>query len=120
MTHDADHFVASNLLKHLQHEVIPNGGLRFALTCRHIDPLTLLNDYERHTAAEKGAFPPGSEKYDYDGSIQASTIIFHPNKAIEMSNDIKAKFEIGELQLSDVQSILQNLAEYVSNHTKST
>ena len=101
----------------LQHEVIPNGGLRFALTCRHIDPQTLLNEDERRTAAEKGAFPPGSEQFDYDGSILATAEFPQQNRGIHISNNIKAKLEVGELHLSDVEYILQNLAQYTSTQT---
>jgi hypothetical protein len=103
----------------LQHEVIPNGGLRFALTCRHIDPQTLLNDDERRIAAERGAFPSGHERYDYDGSIHETRIISQQNRGSNISNDIKAKFEVGDLELSDMQVILQDLAKYISTSSYS-
>lgn len=98
------------------------GGLRFALTCRHIDPNTLMED-ERQVAAEKGAFPPGSEQYDYDGSIYATPETpATPVKsaALRVFNDIKAKFQTGELEVSDICDVLQDLTEYVSTHSGST
>lgn len=88
--------------------------MRFALTCRHIDPQALADDEERHLAAEKGAFPPGSEQYDYDGSIHVAPIITEEDKGANISKEIRARFQIGELELSDVQNILQDLTEYVS------
>jgi hypothetical protein len=94
--------------------------LRFALTCRHIDPNTLLNDDERRIAAEKGTFPTGSEKYDYDGSIHATAVIPQHNRGLTLSNELKAKFEVGELDQSDLEIVMKGLSEIVSTKAKST
>ena len=109
----------SHVLIALQHEVIPNGGLRFALTCRHIDPQTLPNDAERRIAAEKGTFPPGSEQYDYDGSIHVTAAVTQQNRGADIANDIKAKFEVGELEPSEMENLLQGLTEYITTIIKS-
>ena len=99
--------------------MIPNGGLRFALTCRHIDPQTLPDDEERRIAAEKGAFPSGSEQYDYNGSIHAKAVVRQVNRGADISNDIMAKFKLGELEISDMQIILQSLTDCLLNQRTS-
>lgn len=101
----------------LQHEVIPSGGLRFALTCRHIDPQTLLDDDERRIAAKKGTFPPGSEQYDYNGDIHAVASIPKQNKGADIANDIRTRFEVGELELEDMEQLLQHITKCITTIT---
>ncbi|KAF4628654.1 hypothetical protein G7Y89_g9496 [Cudoniella acicularis] len=55
------------------HAVIPHGKVRFALTCRHIRPETLPQG-ERAYAVSAGQLPLGSERWDYDGDLNAMHI----------------------------------------------
>ena len=57
----------SGVQQYYEHEVIPSGTLRFALTCRYVRPDTLENDAEREDARIKGALPEGHEQYKYSG-----------------------------------------------------
>lgn len=63
--------------KYYEHEVVPSGTLRFALTCRYVQPDTLGNDAEREDARIKGTLPEGHEQYTYDGDENA---IFTPDE----------------------------------------
>jgi hypothetical protein len=57
----------SGVQQYYEHEVVPNGTLRFALTSRYIRPETLDNDAQREEARIKGALPEGHEQYQYNG-----------------------------------------------------
>lgn len=74
----------SGVQQYYEHEVVPHGTLRFALTCRYIRPDMLENDAEREDARVKGALPEGHEQYKYYGDESA---IFTPE---EMEKSKKA------------------------------
>ncbi len=64
-----------DLQKYYEHAVKPYGTLRFALTCRHIDPDLVMKNTGDHQKVQKviemGTLPEGHEKYDYDGNTVA-------------------------------------------------
>lgn len=61
----------SGVQKYYEHEVVPSGTLRFALTCRYVRPDTLENDADREDARIKGTLPEGHEQYTYYGDEDA-------------------------------------------------
>lgn len=79
----------SGVQQYYEHEVVPCGTLRFALTSRYIRPDTLENDAERAEAGIKGALPEGHEQYQYDGD---ENVIFTPEekKKAEISDTVGA------------------------------
>lgn len=105
----------SGVQQYYEHEVVPNGKLRFALTCRYVRPETMANDFEREEAKVKGALPEGHEQYNYDGDIDA---VFTPvdfekdekseriNAAKRMVNDFAVLCKAGESQ-GDVEELTQ-------------
>ena len=56
------------LQKYYEHQVIPAGTLRYALTCRAILPEKLQSDEERKVAARLAELPRGHEAWNYDGN----------------------------------------------------
>lgn len=56
------------LQKYYEHQVIPAGTLRYALTCRTILPEKLQSDDERKDAARLAILPDGHEAWNYDGN----------------------------------------------------
>lgn len=56
------------LQKYYEHQVIPAGTLRYALTCRTILPEKLQSDEERKDAARLAELPRGHEAWNYDGN----------------------------------------------------
>ncbi|KFY29613.1 hypothetical protein V494_08611 [Pseudogymnoascus sp. VKM F-4513 (FW-928)] len=67
----------SGVQQYYEHEVVPHGTLRFALTCRYIKPDALESDAEREEASIKGALPEGHDQYNYDGD---ENYIFTPEE----------------------------------------
>lgn len=61
----------SGVQQYYEHEVVPDGRLRFALTSRYVRPEKMDNDNERAETAIKGALPEGHEQHNYDGDINA-------------------------------------------------
>lgn len=55
------------MLTEEQHDVIPRGKLRFALTARFVRPETIENPEERCKAVENGKVPEGIEAMAYKG-----------------------------------------------------
>ncbi|KFY90370.1 hypothetical protein V498_06017 [Pseudogymnoascus sp. VKM F-4517 (FW-2822)] len=100
----------SGVQQYYEHEVVPHGTLRFALTCRYIRPDMLENDAEREDARIKGALPEGHEQYKYNGDENA---IFTPeeiekakkaarlNALMRSLNDAAAIFKAGASQGDD-------------------
>lgn len=68
------------------HAVKPYGMLRFALTCRNIKPESMKNDEDRADAMIKGAFPPGHERYNYDGDLNLQPSNALPGSAVEVTH----------------------------------
>ncbi|OBT84393.1 hypothetical protein VE02_06741 [Pseudogymnoascus sp. 03VT05] len=67
----------SGVQQYYEHEIVPHGTLRFALTSRYIQPAELESDAVREEARIKGALPEGHEQYKYDGDENA---IFSPEE----------------------------------------
>ncbi|OBT57358.1 hypothetical protein VE04_02764 [Pseudogymnoascus sp. 24MN13] len=67
----------SGVQTYYEHEVVPHGTLRFALTSRYIQPAELESDAVREEARIKGALPEGHEQYKYDGD---ENVIFSPEE----------------------------------------
>ncbi|RDW62154.1 hypothetical protein BP6252_11587 [Coleophoma cylindrospora] len=77
------------------HAVDPQGELRFALTCRYVRPEMMANDAEREAARVKGTLPPDSDKYIYDGDINATL----PLKISSATNTIQAAMNVLEANI---------------------
>lgn len=84
----------SGVQKFYEHEVVPHGTLRFALTSRYIQPAELESDAVREEARIKGALPEGHEQYKYDGD----------------ENTILTPEEKEKLEISDRMSALRRMA----------
>lgn len=91
-----------------QHAVVPK-GLRFALTCRYIRPDMMANDHEAQDAIFKGTLPPGSEKYNYDGDINAAPVVQSVSEVDKFVNNITAKLKSGNLTVDQVRKINKRL-----------
>jgi hypothetical protein len=95
-----------------QHAVTPRGKLRFALTCRYVRPETMQTDDDRRQTAIKSKLPAGHEKYNYDGDINAHSIVLSDQalQSIENSTvqkrrsleDVKAMIIAGEISRNDL------------------
>lgn len=90
-----------------QHAVTPKGPLRYALTCRYVRP-ELTSDAQ--DAALKGALPPASEQYNYDGDVNAAPIVHAVSEVDKFINNIAARLKTGDLTVSDVLEITKRLA----------
>ena len=66
------------------------------------------SDADRQDAAIKGALPPGSKKYDYDGDINAKPIA-PPEKTVsqvnQCINDSTAMIQTGEVVQGQVEEL---------------
>jgi hypothetical protein len=76
----------SGVQKFYEHEVVPHGTLRFALTSRYIQPAELESDAVREEARIKGALPEGHEQYKYDGD---ENTIFSPEEVKKAEKDAR-------------------------------
>ncbi|OAF58525.1 hypothetical protein VC83_04909 [Pseudogymnoascus destructans] len=76
----------SGVQQYYEHEVVPHGTLRFALTSRYIQPAELESDTVREEARIKGALPKGHEQYKYDGDENA---IFSPEEVKKAEKDAR-------------------------------
>ncbi|KFY32355.1 hypothetical protein V493_00282 [Pseudogymnoascus sp. VKM F-4281 (FW-2241)] len=115
----------SGVQQYYEHEVVPNGSLRFALTCRYIRSETLSSDAEREEARIKGALPEGHEQYNYDGN---GDVIFSQeemekvemserlNTLRRMANDTVAIYKVSEAkgnanELRQIRDLLGEVGE---------
>ena len=98
------------MLRLKQHAVIPKGPLRYALTCRYVNPDKMVDESEAQDAIVKGTLPLGSEQYNYDGDINAVAIVPTASKAEKIVNDIVAMTQTGDLTVNDIRGIQDLLA----------
>ncbi|OBT63755.1 hypothetical protein VE03_06947 [Pseudogymnoascus sp. 23342-1-I1] len=119
----------SGVQQYYEHEVVPHGTLRFALTCRYIRPDKLENDAEREEARLKGKLPEGHEQYTYNGDEDD---IFTPeemekakkdariNALMRSLSDAMAIFKAGSSQGDDDERCqMRNLMGQLQNETLS-
>jgi hypothetical protein len=77
-----------------------------------MDPSKMTSNADRQFAAVKGALPPGSEKYIYDGDINAKPIN-PPQQSVSLVtkfvNNMTAKIRVGEIDKGQAREELQAL-----------
>lgn len=98
-----------------KHAVTPMGALRFALTCRYIRPELMADEAETQNAILKGTLPPGSEKYNYDGDMNAVPRVSPANEVNKVVNNVTAKLKTGDLTVSELREINERLARFIKS-----
>jgi hypothetical protein len=93
-----------------QHAVSPKGPLRYALTCRYVRPEMMSNAAEAQDALMKGSLPSGSEKYNYDGDMNATAVVCSADTVDKFINKIIAGLKTGGLTDSQVREISDRVA----------
>jgi hypothetical protein len=71
---------------------------------------------ERRAAMIEGTLPQRSEKYTYDGDLNAAECVQSASEVDKMVNNITAKLKIGELTASQVSEIKEKLATMLSSY----
>lgn len=105
--------------KYYEHAVTPQGKLRFALTCRYVDPETLSSDAERADAAAKSELPVGHEAFAYNSNkdLELSQVADEDPKTAEtqsLLNRLVARAITGELSGQEMQYAHDALAAIVA------
>ena len=73
------------------------------------------NDEERQATTLEGKLPPHSEKYTYDGDLNATEVIHTASNIDQHINEIALKLKTGELTVSQAHELKDKLASLITS-----
>ncbi|KAH6674849.1 hypothetical protein B0J14DRAFT_561877 [Halenospora varia] len=109
----------SGIHKHYEHKVTPHGKIRFALTSRHI-LIDKIPANEVDYANRATQLPAGSDRYNYDGDVNARTIYESPTAKEEIRglfNRALTRVQLGETTMAEVDELYERLKQEMEQKT---